>query len=545
MKSLKTAKKKSDDSIYKGVRKAHLQEMLRFSGGRRERDADGYFLSESSDKLVPEDTAAMQQECWKKFHDNPQLNTAVRGLVGRLTGNGFKVSSPVPDIQDCIDEIEYDHRNCLWKNYTKYVGRHIIEGELFLSLTLHKDGFVEVDFIDPACIPTGKGHDGTGIVYHPSKTSMPLFYYVQKHTIETNKTPDPKATRLIPSINIARFPELLKELKKYPEYAIYIKEAQDSSDYGFKRIGGFSRFIVEWNSGFMTRRSSGHLRTTLKWMNYYEQMKRLEMDHKKSLAAYAWAFEYSDRRLYDAHVSLEKAGEKTIASIPIKPGQRVALPPGIALSVKAPQLPSNSGQDTDILDMVSSGLNEPQDITTGVSSGTFASVKASRGPMSDRISDEIAYFRRWLIFDFWSAIFFLKSSIGKFPKLFGMEKGVAHDKDKEILTRTIQRPAEFFVKVSFPVSENIDYAGRVSAGLGVKHASLVEGLGLPKSFVAELVGVADYESAILEKALEDRKYPKLALTADQEAVQEALGAEPSSDTLVNREIRQNDNSEAV
>lgn len=541
--SMKTAKSKIDDDIYKGVRKAHLQNMLKFTD-RHERDADGYPIGSGSDKLVPENTAELQEECWKKFHDNPQLNTTVRGLVGRLTGNGFKVSSPHPEIQDCIDEIEYDHRNCLWKNYTKFVGRHVIEGELFISLTLHKDGFVEVDFIDPACIPTSMGHDGTGIIYHPTKPAMPLFYYVQKHNIETDKTADPKAIRLIPSINIARFPELLKELKKHPMYSTYIEEAKKSSDYGFKQVGGFSMFIVEWNNGFMTRRSSGHLRTTLKWMNYYEQLKRFEIDHKKALAAYAWEFKYESKSLYDAHKRMADAGEKTIASMPIKPGQRVVLPPGISLSVKAPQLPNISGQDTDIMDMISSGLNEPQDITTGVSSGTFASVKASRGPMSDRISDEIAYFRRWLVFDFWGAIFFLKSSIGLFPKLLSMEKGVAHDKDKELMTRTIQRSAEFFVKVSFPVSENIDYAGRVSAGLGVKHASLVEGLGLSKAFVAELVGVADYESAILEKALEDKKHPKLALTADQEAVQEALGAEPSSDTLVNRELRQNDDTAA-
>jgi len=541
--AMKTAKSKTDDDIYKGVRKAHLQNMLKFTD-RHERDADGYPIGSGSDKLVPEQTAELRRECWKKFHDNPQLNTAVRGLVGRLTGNGFKVSSPLPEIQDCIDEIEYDHRNCLWKNYTKFVGRHVIEGELFPSLTLHKDGFVEVDFIDPECIPTGMGHDGTGIIYHPTKTAMPLFYYVQKRNVETDKTADPKAIRLIPSINIARYPELLKELKKYPMYSTYIEEAKKSSDYGFKQVGGFSRFIVEWNNGFMTRRSSGHLRTTLKWMNYYEQLKQYEIDHKKALAAYAWEFKYESKSLYDQHKRMEDSGVRTIASMPIKPGQRVALPPGISLSVKAPQLPNISGQDTDIMDMVSSGLNEPQDITTGASSGTFASVKASRGPMSDRISDEIAYFRRWLIFDFWSAIFFLRSAIGKFPKLFAMEKGVCFDKDKELVTRTIQRPAEFFVKVSFPVSENIDYAGRVSAGLGVKHASLVEGLGLPKSFVAESIGVADHESAILEKALEDRKYQKLALTADQEAVQEALGAEPSSDTLVDRELRQNDDTAA-
>ena len=70
-------------------------------------------------------------------------------------------------------------------------------------------------------------------------------------------------------------------------------------------------------------------------------------------------------------------------------------------------------EDTDILQMVSAGLNESADVMTGTPSGPYSSVKATRGPMTDRISDEIAYFDRYLKYDFWSAIFFIRSKLAK------------------------------------------------------------------------------------------------------------------------------------
>jgi len=47
-------------------------------------DEDGFALVDSEkDEL---NRAKLQQACWLKFNRNPQLNTSVRGLVGRLTG---------------------------------------------------------------------------------------------------------------------------------------------------------------------------------------------------------------------------------------------------------------------------------------------------------------------------------------------------------------------------------------------------------------------------------------------------------------------------
>jgi hypothetical protein len=70
--------------------------------------------------------------------------------------------------------------------------------------------------------------------------------------------------------------------------------------------------------------------------------------------------------------------------------------------------------------MITAGLNEPEDIHMGQAKGTFASVKAFRGPMSDRIADEAAYFERFLRYDFWGATSYLKSVISEFPRQFSV-----------------------------------------------------------------------------------------------------------------------------
>jgi len=83
-------------------------------------------------------------------------------------------------------------------------------------------------------------------------------------------------------------------------------------------------------------------------------------------------------------------------------------------------------------------MNEPSDIMTGTSNGTFAAVKETRGPMSDRTSDEIAYFGRFLVHDFWGNIFFLRSSVTNFPKFFDIEDVVGFKGKKEIIKKVKQ-----------------------------------------------------------------------------------------------------------
>lgn len=223
-------------------------------------------VSEDSDGFVGSGLGLrnkLQEACWEKFNKNPQVSTAVRGHVGRLTGMGFEASSEIPKIQDVIDEVEFDPRNRLYTHWPKFVGRSIIEGELYLGLTLHNDGFIEVDFIDPGDIQGG-GEDG--IIYHPYKSTMPLFYFVKQVNAETGIN----GSVLVPSIFIARYPELIKIAQGLTSFKGAMSTLKSSMTTGpkYKKVGGFRRFIVSWDKSFMTKRNVSHLRTILEIYGY-------------------------------------------------------------------------------------------------------------------------------------------------------------------------------------------------------------------------------------------------------------------------------------
>jgi len=191
-----------------------------------------------------------------------------------------------------------------------------------------------------------------------------------------------------------------------------------------------------------------------------------------------------------------------------------------------PNLPNISDSDTDILQMVTSGLNEPEDVTTGQSKGTFASVKESRGPMSDRISDEIAYFERFLRYDFWANIFFLKSKIAGFPEFFTVKEAIAF-KGSEAVFGNIKKRPEKLIDINFPTSEINDMESRARALFGVKHADLSDTAGLPKSELVKKLGYSNYARLRLQYETEKKKYPDLPITLDAESMQEKSETEPS------------------
>jgi hypothetical protein len=208
-------------------------------------DEDGFPLKGKLDVLEKREEA--QELCWNKFHENPQLNTAVRNTAGRLTGWGFGVWSDIEEIQKIIEETELDPRNRLYSFWPKYVSRAIIEGELFLGLTVHRNGFVEVDFFDPSAIADSEVDDG--IIYHPDKTTMPLVYCIEGANHEEKYQ--------IPSIFLAYYPELINVAKKQDGF--YRKRINDSASRSkkYKALGGFYRFMIGWDRGFLTRRNIG------------------------------------------------------------------------------------------------------------------------------------------------------------------------------------------------------------------------------------------------------------------------------------------------
>ena len=509
-----------DDSFFQSLSDDELRGM-KFSMpwqvqsvGESEKDADGFDTSSKDDLKMDRET--LQKKCWEKFQLSPQINTAVRGTMGRLTGMGFHISSDIFDINEAINEIYYDHRNRLYNYIPKYVARSNIEGELFLCLTCHTDGFIEIDFIDPSTI-AGGGDDGSGIIFHPSKPLFPMFYNISDSTLSGKR----EAQEQIPSINIARYPELIELAKTMSDKGVSFelqKKSKKTKRNPWQKLGYYYRFIVAWDKGFMTRRAVSFLRTTLEWLNHYENLKKYEIDHKKSSGSYLWAFQVEDARSFKLWLALTPE-QRALTGIVAKktPGSTIVIPPGIKLVAVTPQLPKISDSDTDIMEMVASGLNEPSDVLMNSSKGTFASVKASRGPMSDRTSDEIEYFDRFLKYDFWSAVFFLKSKISKFPETFKRNEAVDFNENQEPIFKKIARKPEFLIDISYPVSETSDTEAQARAFLGVKHGNMSDTLGIPNSYIAKKMGIGSYGRMRLVKATEDERYPELVTEADAAA----------------------------
>lgn len=479
-------------------------------------DTGGYsdpdnFSSEaySKEDKVSESRSKLQKACWDKFHTNPHMNTAVRGISGRLTGFGFEVTSDVFEIREAIREMENDPRNRLYNFWPKYVVRSFIEGELFLVLTVHPDGFIEVDFMDPDVVQSGMGTDG--IIYHPSKTTMPLVYCIENGNSEVLQ---------IPSIFLAYYPELIAEARRDKSYNDKYMDPCRTRNRKFKKIGGFNRFVVAWDRSFVTRRNTSYLRTTIEWLNHYETLKKYEIDHKKSAGSYLWVVTIEDAKAYRIWLAMSDADRRKTGIMAKKtPGGTMVLPMGMKMEAISPNLPKISDTDTDILHMVTSGMNEPADVSTGESKGTYASIKATRGPMSDRISDEVAYFERFLLYDFYRAFFFLKSTVSDFPSTFKVTEVIDFQNQKPI-ERELDRKPEDLIQICFPVSEMIDAESRARAYLGVKHASTYDVLGVPNEEIAKKMGIGNYKKLRLQHATEEKKYPELLPPVDPESIQE-------------------------
>ena len=106
------------------------------------KDPDGFTSISSASEADNWTREKVQDECWKKFNKNPQFSTSVRRTAGRITGWGFETTSSVFKIQKAIEEIELDPRNRLYNFLPKYVVRSLVEGELFLVLTVHVNGLI-------------------------------------------------------------------------------------------------------------------------------------------------------------------------------------------------------------------------------------------------------------------------------------------------------------------------------------------------------------------------------------------------------------------
>ncbi|RPI56456.1 MAG: hypothetical protein EHM49_00240 [Deltaproteobacteria bacterium] len=481
--------------------------------GKDSVDEDGFPLLASATDFSS--FHLLQKQCWTKFVRNPQINSYVRDYAGNLTGFGFGFSSEIVEINDVLDLIIDDPRNSLMVNLTKYVARSEVEGELFLPVTLHQDGFVEVDFADPSSL-RGGGDRNSGIVFHPKKPTMPLMYLFNVSTAHGTEV------HAYPSIYLAYYPGLYDLIKGHQSLTGRNVKYSKKAGKPYSAFGGFNTFIVSWNKGYLTPRNVSHIRTTIEWLNHYETLKKYEIDHKKSSGAYLWVAMFEDMRAFRTWMALS-TDEKAETGLMAKktPGGTLVVPPGMKLQCINPQLTNISGADTDIMRMAVSGLNRPEDMITGVSSGTtFAGIKATRGPQADRLQDDLSYFKRFLLLDFWRAIFFLHSAATGFPDKFRVQEVIGFNKKKEPITRWVRKSPHKLVEVSFPQSEISNMEGSTKSLLGVKHGSVVETLGISKKAVAQKLGFSNYRKLRYEAAEEELNLPPTLVTGEAESAAE-------------------------
>jgi hypothetical protein len=144
------------------------------------------------------------------------------------------------------------------------------------------------------------------------------------------------------------------------------------------------------------------------------------------------------------------------------------------------------------------------------------------------MSDEIAYFERFLKYEFWSAIFYMRSKVTRFASKFKVREATSFDEKGKPQFETVSKAPEHLVDVSFPTSEVIDYEARAKGLLGTKHGPVGEQIGIPSSEVARRMGFGGYGRLRLQKATEDERYPELVYSAgvDAESVQETVEGEP-------------------
>jgi hypothetical protein len=465
----------------------------------------------------------LQKELLQKYFNNPQISSTTRDYIGRMTGHGFSVYSDVQEVDEKLKWIFNDYRNRLHTMLPKFAGRAFVQGELFLVLTIHSDGFVEVDMMSPETLDR-VGYSGSGKILHPQKPAMPLAYQFE---FEDNNGSGMNRKEIIPSIFVARYPELDAVLKDTTEYKSSVAVKPEKTTGKFKELK-YNKFVVEWDKGLLTSRNISHIASVLTYINYHEALKRLGIDFKKSVSTYVWAVEIDDPKAFRQWLSLsdeEKAATGIMARK--EAGSTIILPPSMKLKAMNPQLPKLSGDDQDVLLQVMSGLNVSDDSLMGTSGRNKSGLSETHGTQSDRTSDEIASFERFLRWDLFGNILYLISKVDKSFKYEYKLKKVVDFKNKKPVKRFVAYTAPELVEFTFPTSQNQAFGDRVSGYLGVKHGDLSSSLGIPKSVIAKELGLSSYEELRKQAAEEEDKYPELVPYEDQESVQEKNEAEPA------------------
>ena len=485
---------------------------------RYDTDEDGFKLQMVGDDFSYTGFDKLQKYCWAKFNRNPFVFTTVMDTTGRLAGYGFEQNSTYPKADDFIASTWKDPRNMLVQHFSKYIARSVIQGELFFVFTIHKDGFVEIDFLSPTAIKGFKNN--SGILTPDNKPMFPLMYRTEQIVNGITKT------QFIPSINMAYYPDLWQALAVHSQWnKTFNKDVIGKNpNKKFAPLANYTQFVVQFDQGLVTSRNVGRAKVALEWLEHYDNIKKWELDHKKSSGAYLWTIEVADRAAFRLWLGMSDEERKKTGLLQKKvPGGTVMLPPGFKLTCNNPKLASITNQDDDILRMVSAGLNTSEDQMTGSSSGqTYSGVKMSRGPINDRIHDQVADLQRFMVYGFWRAALFLYSKTGHMPWTVSMNKAYKFE-NKKPKFKKVQVEAHETISINFPSSEMGDMEAKVKALLGVKHGALTTTLGISNEEVANMLGIQSYHKSRLKAATETELYPETLDDIAAEQIAELTG----------------------
>lgn len=462
------------------------------------------------------DRKELNNEAWVKYLTNPYVRRSQDDIAGRITGEDFGFYSREYDIRKWMDEIIYDPRNELYSSWMGYIIRKLTESELFLNLTIHEDdGFVEVDIIEPGLIDgvdtkeKGFVFEG-GIVFHPDKQTMPLFYSV--------KDPVTGNSVFLPSIYLAYLPKLQTKIDMTRLSRMSGGLIRTNADVTRATKGklNFGSYVLSWRHGIKEiKRTVSGLRTTFEPLEDYKEAKKWRQDYMKAMSTYFLFYEFEDLKSWLRWVALsdEQKRASGLAQV-LSPGDRLFLPPGVKATIQNPQIPSLSGQDEDLLKMISSGMRQPYDMLSGDIKGpTYASIKGSRTPYMDFLSDIREMSKRFFIHDFWKAIFFIKSKFDSNYEYFKYKEVVGY-KEKKERTESVRYRPEQLIDIIFPKSFNEDMNSLANAMLGSKRGPVSYHLGISKEEIANRLGFTNIYGSWLKTATEKLTYPDDILPDD-------------------------------
>lgn len=477
-----------------------------------------------------------QVACWELFRSFGPINAAISSKADSVAGSGFDAYSDNLEIKAFLKELIYGHHNRIDMRATGWMIRMLAEVETFLLLSIEEPPKTKgkrksplipekprivIRTLEPSRI--GEGSD-TGLILNPNDATQTLFYNYKSSA----------GDEIIPDINIAYNPDLEALVKDKLGDGSKLKNSKGSGPL-HKDIK-YRRFIIHWKNltGILEyERDTPAIASVLEFANLYKNAVKWDLDFKKAQSSYAIVFKFQDTpagkvmsRLWNGMTAEEK--EKTGLTKPIKPGERVFVPLGMDLEIKAPNIQRLSGNNQDLIDLVGAGARTPMDLFQGQASGMpYAQVKASRSPLEMEIDNLQWKFGNFFKYSVLRACFFLESVINGFPDTFQMEE-ISEILEGEPKYEMVDVEPIELVNLSFPLIKfESDPLSKVQAYLGTQNGGMKQ-IGMSEEDIFKSMGVRDYSRQKRKKILEEKQYGKPE-AYDEAAVQKQLKTAPSKE----------------